>query len=264
MHGLGFISSWEDLHFYLTSPFFLVLAAFQLWMLVHAVRNGEFMWAVFIFLFPGVNAILYYIFVYRQSGGATQGFELPGAYDRRRIKTLQGQIHHLDKAHHHLELGNVYFQQGKLEKAAACFRAAMERDPDDLEAPAHLGQCLLRQHRAAKALPLLEAVCARDPRHEYGHTLMALAEAQTAVGQTGRAMVTWSQVVQDHDYARARVQYAELLSRQGQTDQARAQVEETLADDAHAPAYQRRRDRVWMRRARSLLRRLPRPASGRE
>jgi hypothetical protein len=29
-----------------------------------------------------------------------------------------------------------------------------------------------------------------------------------------------------------------------------------LADDAHGPAYQRKRDRVWVRRARGLMRRV--------
>ena len=42
--------------------------------------------------------MLYFFLVYRAAPSATQGFELPGANDRRRIKQLQAQIHHLDKA----------------------------------------------------------------------------------------------------------------------------------------------------------------------
>lgn len=255
MSSLALLPSLEELPAYLSNPFLLVLAAFQLWMLVHALVNGEYLWALFILLFPGINALLYFLLVYRQRGGATRGFELPGAYDRRRIKQLQAQIHHLDKAHHHLELGNIYFHQGKLGPAAASLQAALERDPDDLEARAHLGQCLLRLGQPQEALPLLETVCARQPDHEYGHSLMALAEVQTALGRLDEAHATWERVLAAHAYARARVQFAELLVRKGQSDAARAQLREALADDAHAPLYQRRRDRVWMRRARRLLRR---------
>jgi len=37
---------------------------------------------------------------------------------------------------------------------------------------------------------------------------------------------------------------------------ARAELQDVLADDPHAPAFQRRRDRVWVRRAKGLMRKL--------
>ena len=54
-----------------------------------------------------------------EGSSPTRGFELPGAHRRKRIKELQAKIHHLDKAHHYFELGDIYFQQGKLDKAEA-------------------------------------------------------------------------------------------------------------------------------------------------
>jgi tetratricopeptide (TPR) repeat protein len=119
----------------------LLLVIFQIWMLVHAIRQREWLWAVLIFIFPLINAVLYFFLVYRNtaSSGPTRGFELPGAQNRKRIKELQAQIHHLDKAHHHSQLGDVYFQQGKLDLAEASYRAALERDPQDLDTRAHLG-----------------------------------------------------------------------------------------------------------------------------
>lgn len=197
---------------------------------------------------------MYFFWVYRGSPSATRGFELPGAHSRRRIKELQAQIHHLDKAHHHSQLGDIYFQQGKLDQAEACYRAALEREAQDIDTRAHLGQCLLRQKRAAEARPLLEGVCAEDPKHDYGHSLMALAETLTALGETDAALGIWQQVTASHSYPRARVQLAELHLKKNQPDLARAELREVMADDAHAPAFQRRRDRVWVKRARTLAR----------
>jgi len=37
---------------------------------------------------------------------------------------------------------------------------------------------------------------------------------------------------------------------------ARAKLKDVLSDDPHAPAYQRKRDRVWVQRAKSLMERL--------
>jgi hypothetical protein len=245
------------LEYFLYSPLMLLGLAFQIWMFVDAIRRQEWIWAVFIFFFSVISALIYFFFVYRAAPQtATRGFELPGAYDRKRIKELQAQIHHLDKAHHHSQLGDLYFQQGKLDKAEACYRAALERDADDEDTRAHLGQCLLRQKRADEAKPLLEGVVAANPTHDYGHTLMALAETHQALGNTDAALRTWQQVTQNHSYARARVQLAELLATTGKSDQARAELREVIEEDAYAPAFQRKKDRVWIRRAKGLLRRL--------
>lgn len=244
------LENWQSL---LTNPVVLVVTLFQIWMFVHAVRNHEWVWAVFIFIFWGLTAVLYYFLVYRQTPSSTRGFELPGAHDRKRIKELQAQIHHLDKAHHYSKLGDIYFQQGKLEDAEKCYRSAMERDAEDLDTRAHLGQCLLRTKRAAEARPLLEGVIATKPDHEYGYTLMALAETLTALGETDNAMRIWQQVIASHSYPRAKVQLAELYLARNQKDLARAELKDVLSDDVHAPTFQRKRDRVWINQARSLM-----------
>src|SRR5688572_12008739 len=108
------------------SPIFWIGTVFQLWMLIDAVRQREWMWVVVILVFPVFGSFWYFLQVYRGSGGAMRGFELPGAHSRKRIKELQAQIHHLDKAHHHSQLADIYFQQGKLKEAEASYRAAME------------------------------------------------------------------------------------------------------------------------------------------
>jgi len=243
--------------FLIHNPWWLLLFAFQLWMFIHAVRQQEWIWAAFIFIGLGFSAVLYYFLVYRAAPSATRGFELPGANSRRRIKELQAQIHHLDKAHHHSQLGDVYFQQGKLAKAETCYRAAREREPQDIDTRAHLGQCFLRQKRAVEARPLLEGVIAENPKHEYGYTMMALAETLSVVGETGLAMQYWQQVTGTHSYPRAKVQLAELYLANHQPDSARAELQDVVADDLHAPTFQRRRDRVWVWRAKMLMRKLP-------
>src|SRR6266700_3764525 len=116
------ISDLPNLRYLISSPYFLAVSAFQIWMLIDAIRKQEWMWVVFLLLFPGFAGFWYFFTVYRNSPSATRGFELPGAHDRRRIQELQAQIHHLDKAHHYSQLGDIYFQQGNLAQAEACYR----------------------------------------------------------------------------------------------------------------------------------------------
>jgi hypothetical protein len=228
---------------------------FNLWMIIDAIRKREWPWVLYMCVMPGLAAVWYFFYMFR--GPATRGFELPGAHDRRRIKELQAQIHHLDNAHHHSQLGDVYFQQGKYQKAEAAYRAALARDGNDPDTRAHLGQCLLRQKRPAEARPLLEGVLRENPKHDFNHTAMAYAETLAGVGETDNAIKSWEYVVAHNSYPRAKVQLAELYLATNQPELARAQLKDILTDDPHAPAYQRRRDRVWVSRAKSLLRKLP-------
>jgi len=140
-----------------------------------------------------------------------------------------------------------------LEEAEKSYRAAMERDPRDLDTRAHLGQCLLRQKRAAEARPLLEGVVAENPKQDYGYTMMALAETLTALGETDSALKIWQQVTAEHSYARAKVQLAELYIAKNQPELARPELQDVVGDDIHAPTFQRKRDRVWVHRAKGLM-----------
>jgi len=205
-------------------------------------------------LFPLINDILYYIIVYRAASPLdAPGLVLPGSVERKQIKELEAQIHHLDKAHHHAQLGDIYFRQGKFQKAEECYRNALARDPSEIDARSHLGQTLLRLDHPQEALPLLEQVCLEQPKHEYGYTLMALAETYAALGDQTKAIQAWERVTENYSYARARVALAELYLGSSELQLAKAKLQEVLSDDAHAPEFERKHERFWIKRAKKLL-----------
>jgi hypothetical protein len=245
-----------DWSYVLTSPVALAAFAFQVWMLIDAIRRREWIWVFFLIVFSAFAALWYFFMVYRSSMSVTRGFELPGAHSRRRIQELKAQIHHLDKAHHHSQLGDVYFQQGKLDLAESCYQAALERDPEDIDTRAHLGQTYLRKKQFAEARTLLEQVCAENPTHDYGHTMMAFAETLAAQNETDASIRVWQRILENHSYARARVQLAELHVAKNDIPAAMAELKEAIADDLHAPSFDRRRNRIWINRGKKLLRRL--------
>lgn len=241
----------------LHSPFFLLITAFQIWMLIDAIRRQEWIWALFIFFFSIFSSLWYYLMVYRASQPLNAPtFELPGAGRRRRIKELQAQIYHLDKAHHHSQLADIYFSQGKLKEAESEYLLALERDGEDAETRAHYGQCLLRLNRGEEALPILAKVCAENPQHEYGATMMMYAEALAAVGRKDDSILTWRRVLEHHGYAHAKVNLAELLIERGETEAARQELQEVINDAGHGPAFQRKREKGWAKKAKSLLAKL--------
>ena len=116
----------------------------------------------------------------------------------------------------------------------------------------------MRLKRPAEARPLLEGVVTENPNHEYSYTMMALAETVGALGETDNAILYWQHITKEHFYPRAKVQLAGLYAAKKQFDLARVELNDVLSDVTHAPAFQRRRDRVWFRRGKKLLRSLPR------
>jgi tetratricopeptide (TPR) repeat protein len=237
-----------------SNPLFGLVFLFQVWMFIDAVRRGEWVWAILILIFPGFTALWYFFMVYRAAPSVTQGFELPGAGRRHRIKELEGLIHNLDKPHHYLELGDIYFQKGNLAKAEENYRASLARDPDDIDARSHLGQCLLRQKKVDEAAPILYKVCSENPKHDYGHSLMAYAEVLRLMGNADGAIEVWKEVLKDHSYARARVQLGELYMVKNERALAEAELTGAIYEDRHAPTFQRKRDRFWIRKAKAILR----------
>jgi Tfp pilus assembly protein PilF len=87
--------------------------------------------------------------------------------------------------------------------------------------------------------------------------MMALAETLTALCETDNALLYWQHITANHTYPRAKVQLAELYIAKGKTAEARAELDDVLRDDPHTPAFQRKRDRIWVRRAKALMSKLP-------
>jgi hypothetical protein len=103
------------------------------------------------------------------------------------------------------------------------------------------------------AVPLLEKVARENPKHDYGHTLMGYAEALGKSGRREQALAAWQQVLEDHSYARARVQVSEFYIQMGEKERAKKELTELLADESHAAAFQKKQDRIWVKQAKTLL-----------
>ena len=113
-----------------------------------------------------------------------------------------------------------------------------------------MGQCLLRAQNPPPPAPSSNKSAARNRS-----TITVIPSWRTPnrwppSAETDAAVAAWLQVLESHTYARARVLLAELYLARNQRDLARAALRETLNDDAHAPNFQRKRDRVWIRKAR--------------
>ena len=89
-----------------------------------------------------------------------------------------------------------------LDQAEACYRSALERDPQDIDTRAHLGQCLLRLKRPAEAAKHFAEALKRTPGRPMA--VYGIARAAEALGDKSTAVARYTQFLElwkdaDHD-----------------------------------------------------------------
>jgi len=104
--------------------------------------------------FPGFGlaAVLYFFMVYRNTLSATRVLSFPGRSTGAGSSNSKPDISPGQSASP-FSTGDIYFHQGKLAKAEASYRAALERDAEDVDTRAHLGQCCCVRNAPLKPGP---------------------------------------------------------------------------------------------------------------
>jgi Tfp pilus assembly protein PilF/SAM-dependent methyltransferase len=102
----------------------------------------------------------------------------------------------------HSYLGMVRQQLGRLDDAAAAYRAALERAPDDPFIANNYGYCLLEKGEVESALEWFRRSIAREPRNAVAHN--NLGSGLNAVGDVPGAVAAYRKAVEvDPRYAMA-------------------------------------------------------------
>jgi hypothetical protein len=232
----------------------LLVFAFQIWMIVDCVRSGNEWYWIWIILFLGPVGALIYFFVCRyRSTGIERSFS-KRRIQQRQMEELKSKIHHLDKAYHYAELGDLYRERHEWALAQQAYESALERDDSLFDATVHLGYVLLAQGRAADAWKLLEPAFQHQPSFESGQLIWQCARCQAALGQVQQARQLYERLLENHSYFEAQYEYSELLGRLGDKEACVAAARQLVEDVKHAPRFHQRAGRPWLRKAQHLLR----------
>ena len=177
---------------------------------------------------------------------------------RAEIEDLQHRIAHLGKPHLMAQLGAIYFRQGRYKQAAHWFRQALEKDPDLIDARYRLAICHLKASQFEPACELLEEVHRRKPDHDYGGAYLRLAQVSGALRRSERAEEVYRTLLRFYPgQPEGCFRYGKLLAERGDPEAARAQMQQVVFSVRNSPAFQRRRNRHWMLKARWWLLRNP-------
>ena len=224
--------------------------------IVHFIRRRPEIYWLFIILIGGWLGALVYIVVEVIPDAGLLRSEFQVFPRRRRIHELERAILDNPSAGNYEELGLLYLDDGNFLRARACYDKAISSRTDSPDPFYRRGVAEVELGDFAAAVPDLERAVAADPNYDFQRAKGLLAHAYSRTGQAEKAESFFQQATKTSTSSETYYNYAVFLQAQGRVDEAQQWAQKILDKRATMPGYQRRRERVWFRKAYALLARL--------
>jgi hypothetical protein len=224
--------------------------------IVHFIRRRPDTYWIFIILFLGwIGAAVYIVAEVIPDAGLLRG-SFEAFPRRRRIRELEGAIRDNPSAGNYEELGQLYLDDGDYARAKACYDRSIGQRSDSVDPFYRRGVAEVELGDFAAAVPDLERAVESDPAYDFHRGVGLLAHACAQTGNAEKAASLFQKATAISTSSETYYNYALFLQGQGRTEEARQWVQKILDKRATMPGYQKRRERVWFRRAYGMLARL--------
>jgi hypothetical protein len=223
--------------------------------IIHFIRRRpDFFW-LWIILIHWLGALVYIaVEVVPDAGLMRQSFK--GFPRRKRIRELEAAILDNPSAGNYEELADLYLEEGRFARARQCYDKAISSRTDSLDPFYRRGIAEIELGDFAAAVPDLERVVSEDRKYDFQRAAALLAHAYANTGQPQKAEALFREVTLVSTASETYYNYATFLASQNRNAEAREWIQRILAKRPTMPAYQRRLERPWIRRAHALLLRL--------
>lgn len=224
----------------------------QILAIVHVVRRGRDRFWIFIIIIGGLIGALAYFVIEAAPDWNDLQRSFKGPAQRKRIAELRAIVLDNPSAGNYEELGELLVQQKKWSEARTAFDRALAARSDLPDTFYLRGVAAFEMGDDAAAIPDFQHVVRVNPKHDYSRAQSLLARALARSGRTDEAMAAFDRLVESSTSAESLVTAAEFYAANGRRERARELTEAVLARRATMPAYQKRRDRAWLRMAKKL------------
>jgi len=240
----------------------LLFFAFSWWAIllrvvaiIHFIRRRpDFFW-LWIILIHWLGALVYIVVeVIPDAGLMRQSFKVFPR--RKRIHELEAAILDNPSAGNYEELADLYLEEGNFARARECYDKAISSRTDSPDPFYRRGITEIEMGDFTAAIRDLERVVSKDPKYDFQRAAALLAHAYANTGEPAKAEALFQEVTKVSTASETYYNYACFLASQQRNTEAREWAQRILAKKPTMPAYQRRRERPWFRKASALLLRL--------
>ena len=236
----------------LASLFFPYGIILQAMAILHFIRRRPDTYWLWIIIFGGgLGALVYIVVEVIPDAGLLRGtFRM---FPRRsRIKQLQAMIEDNPAPANFEELGALYLEDGKADKAKQCFDRAIASRADSIDTFYRRGLAEVALSDFKDAVPDLELTVAKDFKYDFYRAAGLLAHAYAQSGQTEKAQAMFDRVTNASTATEIQYYYVAFLVSQGRKQEAQEWTQRIQAKKRTMPGFQKRRDRPWFRKVSGL------------
>ncbi|MGA2352698.1 MAG: tetratricopeptide repeat protein [Terracidiphilus sp.] len=230
---------------------------FQGLAILHFIKRRPDTYWLYIILFLGPIGAIVYFFAEGLPDVGLVGESFKAFPRRKRIGQVNLAILDNPSGGNYEELGNLLMDDGKLQLARAAFDRAIAARVDTPDTFYRRGICAIQLGDASAALPDLERVVSKEPNYDFRRAAGLLAHAYAQTGQREKSEALFRQVIAQSTLSETYLNFADLLASEGHNAEAREWARKVLDKKPTMPAYLRRRERPWFRRANRILKRVP-------
>jgi len=234
---------------YILFPWGMILQAIAI---IHFIRRRPDTYWLWIILIGGWLGALVYIVaeVIPDAGLLREGFRM---FPRRsRIKQLQAMAEVNPAPANLEELGALYLEDKKYDKAKEAFDRAIASRADSIDTFYRRGLAEMELKNYPAAIADLERVVQKEFKYDFHRAAGLLAHAYAQTGQTDKAAALFARVTEISTATEIQYYYAAFLAQQGKPQEAREWLTKINSKKRTMPGFQKRRDRPWFRRAAAL------------
>ena len=229
---------------------------FQVAAVIHWSRKRPDSFWLWIIIIGGIIGALAYFLIEGLPDFRNVQRTLRGPARRKRIRVLRALVIQNPSAGNYEELGELLLEEKRYRDARDAFDRALSARADSIDPFYRRGIAEFELGDHAAAIADLEHVVKQEPKYDYSRARCLLAQALARAGRTADAEAAFDRLVSSTTSCEATISAAEFYAERGRTAEARELAEGMLARRATMPAYQKRRDRTFLRRAGKLLRRI--------
>jgi hypothetical protein len=231
---------------------YLVIGAFQLWMLFDAFRRGSpFYWKLLIFLIPLAAIIYFFVFKLPELTGKRPALvRAPAGPSLEEIGELARQT---PSEQNKVAYADKLAEQQRFPEAIGRYRDVLRSNRDSKEALHGLARALLQLGRPLEAIEELATLMELQPEFRDYTAALDYAEALWQAGKQEDTIGLLTGLVSVTKRINHRIALAHFSKERGDSITARNELDLALSEFASLPEPMRKREQRWADRARKQL-----------
>ncbi len=251
----------SDPQLLLTSPLMLIMTGVWLWMLIYCIRNDpeRNVWLWVLIIIPPIGTLVYFFARWLPQARLKPPRFLNRISRGKELQRLQIAARQIGNSHQFIQLGDAQRDTGRYEQAGDSYFKALEKEPENIQALWGLAQVEMHWKQYDKARPRLESVLAVDPSYKFGDVSLAYGRCLLELNDQDAAFAHLTEHLKRWKTPESQVVYAQLLYERGETDEAREMLEGMILEVSGGPKFFRRQSARWVRDAKRMLAKMPRP-----